>query len=451
MTRYSLKHLDKPRDTDQNASAGYAPVRTVPKVSRGPAFLKIEQSDRRRANVQTVKSIHLLTVASTVVACVIAILGAQSAQAQTYKVLYSFKGSPDGANPSYGAGVVIRDSGGNLYGTTEYGGAYNQGTVFKLSKTGNETVLYSFKGGVDGAYPSGGLIRDSGWNLYGTTSAGGGARGGTVFKVNRQGQEIVLYTFCSQPSCTDGANPAAGVMRDSQGNLYGTTVSGGAYNSGTVFKLDASGVETVLYSFKGEPDGAFPYWGVIRDTQGNFRGTTSYGGINGVNCSGFAPGCGTVFKLSNTGQETVLYSFKGGLDGGTPNGGVVKDAAGNLYGTAYYGGMCFACGVVFELSKNGKETLLHNFDGVDGADPIGSLISDTAGNFYGTTYGDQGVGYGTIFKVSKTGATVVLYTFMGGTDGAHPTGGLIDALGNLYGTTRYGGASGNGVVFEVFQ
>jgi uncharacterized repeat protein (TIGR03803 family) len=400
------------------------------------------------------RSKRLCMAARVVAGCVMAVFAAQSAQAQTYKVLYSFKGSPDGANPSYGAGVMIRDSRGNLYGTTYVGGVSNVGTVFRLSKTGNETVLYSFTEGADGAYPSGGMIRDAKGNLYGTTLEGGTSRQGTVFKVNKRGKETVLYSFCSQSSCTDGANPAAGVMWDSKGNLYGTTVSGGAYNFGTVFQLDASGAETVLYSFKGEPDGAYPYWGVIRDTQGNFYGTTSYGGINGVDCSGAEAGCGTVFKLSKTGRETVLYSFRGLSDGGTPNGGVIGDAKGNLYGTTYYGGTCFACGVVFELSKNGKETVLHSFDGKDGADPIGDLIpADTPDSFYGTTYGDQGVGHGTIFKVRKTGKVTVLHSFKGGLDGDHPTGGVIVALGNLYGTTRYGGdpKCDCGVVFEVFQ
>src|SRR5271157_830687 len=243
-----------------------------------------------------------------------AVLAPGSAQAQTYteSVLHSFPGSPDGANPYAG---LVRDAQGNLYGTTVNGGAQAKGTVFKVDATGNETVLYSFTGaGGDGASPTGLLVRDAQGNLYGTTVFGGASGKGTVFKVDATGNETVLYSVTGAGG--DGANPEAGVVQDAQGNLYGTTAYGGAgncsngsfYGCGAVFKVDTTGNETVLYSFTGTGgDGAEPA-GLVRDGQGNLYGTTSAGGD--LACRAPA-GCGTVFKVDTTGNETVLYSFTG--------------------------------------------------------------------------------------------------------------------------------------------
>ena len=264
-------------------------------------------------------------------------------------LLYSFcnqSGCSDGANPS---GGVIRDASRNLYGTTTSGGAYGYGTVFSVSSTGTETVLYSFAGGADGANPFSGLIRDSAGNLYGTTVNGGPSNDGVVFKIDTRGSRTLLYSFCNQSGCSDGANPSGGVIRDASRNLYGTTTSGGAYGYGTVFSVSSTGTETVLYSFAGGVNGANPSRGVIRDAEGNFYGTTTYGGTGNIDCSGSGPKCGTVFELSSAGKETVLYSFNGGLDGGTPNGGLIRDARGNLYGTTSHGG-AFGHGTVFKLT-----------------------------------------------------------------------------------------------------
>ncbi|HEV2176300.1 MAG TPA: choice-of-anchor tandem repeat GloVer-containing protein [Terriglobia bacterium] len=358
-----------------------------------------------------------------------------SAHAQAYKVLYSFKSGTDGNIPQAG---LVRDPAGNLYGTTSAGGASNSGTVFKLSKTGAETLLHSFAGGVngDGALPLAGLVRDSAGNLYGTTYSGGSASNfGTVYKVDSAGVESVLYTFAGG---TFGANPESVLVRDAAGNLYGTTFNGGAANAGTVFKVDSTGAETVLYSFTGSPDGANPAAGLIPDASGNFYGTTAFGG---------ASQRGTVFKVDATGAETVLYSFA--ADGAFPFAGLIRDAAGNLYGTTSQGGVD-NLGTVFKVNSAGAESLLHAFNGSNnGAYPYAALIRDGAGNLYGTTErGGLGDG-GTVFKLDKTGAETVIHGF-GGAAGRAPLAGLILSPASiLYGTTMSGGTSNNGVVFEL--
>jgi uncharacterized repeat protein (TIGR03803 family) len=254
----------------------------------------------------------------------------------TFTVLYSFNGGTDGAQPHAG---LVRDAAGNLYGTTiRGGGGSNLGTVFKLDTTGAETVLYSFTGFPDGAKPRAGLVLDAAGNLYGTTYHGGASDLGTVFRLDTTGAETVLHSFSGR----DGQNPYAGLVRDAAGNFYGTTQNGGGdFAAGTVFKLDTTGKETVLHSFTGGSDGANPYAGLIRDAAGNFYATTFTGG---------AYGFGTVFKLDATGNETVLYSFTGGADGGHSRAGLIRDAAGNLYGTTGLGG-AFSLGTVFKLSR----------------------------------------------------------------------------------------------------
>ena len=268
-------------------------------------------------------------------------------------VLYNFTGGADGGGPSAG---VVRDTDGNLYGTTAYGGDLSAcgghacGVVFKLDPTGHETVLYSFTGG-DGQTPLADLVRDKNGNLYGTTRDGGAFGYGVVFKVDPTGNETVLYSFTGG---ADGAHPWAGVVRDENGNLYGTAGGGGAFGHGVVFEVDPTGKETVLYSFTGGTDGGFPYGGLVRDKQGNLYGTTAYGGDQMDPCDGL---CGVVFKLDPTGKETVLYSFHGGADGADPMAGLFRDKNGNLYGTASSGGdfsgycgIFGSCGVVFKIT-----------------------------------------------------------------------------------------------------
>jgi len=320
----------------------------------------------------------------------------RSAHAVTYEdtPLYSFctqTNCADGSNPFAG---VISDAKGNLYGTTSGGGVYGHGVVFKVNPVGKETVLYSFTGGADGADPYAGVISDGKGNLYGTTFLGGPSGAGVVFTVSPEGKETVIYSFCRQANCADGKQPPSGVISDANGNLYGTTWGGGASNEGVVFKVSPKGEETVLYSFTGGADGANPYAGVISDAKGNLYGTTSGGG---------ASSSGVVFEVSPKGEETVLYSFctqTNCADGAHPQaGGLIFDAKGNLYGTTAGGG-AWSSGVVFKVSPKGQETVLYSFtDGIDGAGPLGGVIFDAKGNFYGTTSGSYS-GYGVVFKLT---------------------------------------------------
>jgi uncharacterized repeat protein (TIGR03803 family) len=359
-------------------------------------------------------------------------------------VLYSFP--QVSARPSYG---VIGDSDGNLYGTAEYGGTGGQGVVYKVDATGQYTVLYSFTGEADGGTPSSGVIRDSGGDLYGTTSLGGQANAGVVYKLDPAGQETVLYSFTGG---TDGANPQAGVILDPAGNLYGTTFAGGAAGKGVVFKVNAAGDDTVLYSFTGGTDGASPVAGVIRDSAGNLYGTTVSGGLSGA-C---VYGCGVVYKLDAAGNQIVLHTFgETDTDGIEPYAGVVRDSAGNLYGTTYYGGPAYPYpGVVYKLNAAGEETILYTFTGgADGGNPFAGVTLDSAGNLYGTTTAG-GIatvgGLGVVYELDTTGHETVLYSFLGGAGGSNPYAGVIrDSAGNLYGTAIYGGSQSEGVLFKL--
>jgi uncharacterized repeat protein (TIGR03803 family) len=395
----------------------------------------------------------------------------QSARAQTaftYEVLYTFAGQADGGVPA--AGLAL-DGAGNLYGTTEYRGTYDWGVVFKLNSAQQESVLHSFTGGADGATPRAGLVLDSAGNLYGTALQGGTACGpfscGVVFKLDTAGNETVLHAFTG----TDGGNPEAGLLRDSAGNLYGTTsafgtTAAGGPGYGTVFKLDATtDTESVLYTFTGGADGAQPMAGLVSDSAGNLYGTTQNGGDFSACINN---GCGVVFKLDPTGKETVLYTFTGGADGRYPSGDLIQDSAGNFYGVTWAGGAsCISsgegCGVVFKLDPTtGKETVLYTFTGgADGAAPGARLFMDDAGILYGTTplgpvSGGCGPGCGVVFRLDPTtGEENVLYAFTGGADGGEPVAGLIrDSAGNFYGTASTAGISGNcgigcGVVFKL--
>lgn len=290
-----------------------------------------------------------------------------------------------------------------------------------------ESVLHSFAGGADGRIPEAGLVRDKSGNLYGTTYRGGTYDDGTVFKVAPDGTETVLHSFG-----LDGYGPLAPLILDGKGNLYGTTFYGGTSGAGVVFKVTPTGTETTLYSFSGGADGGYPLGGVVRGLNGKLYGTTRQGG---------AFGNGTVFGVTLSGKETVIYSFTGGADGSLPQAGLVRDAQGNLYGTTRQGG-AFNYGTVFEVTPSGTMTVLHSFaGGDDGQYSYASLVRDANGNLYGTTYEGGGItndcpnGCGTIFEVTPAGTETVLHRF-GYTDG-FPLYGLIrDGKGNLYGVTR---------------
>jgi uncharacterized repeat protein (TIGR03803 family) len=316
--------------------------------------------------------------------------------------LHTFAG-PDGAAPN---GALYRDSGGNLYGTTVAGGDPGYGAAFKIDSAGNESVLHSFTG-PDGANPSGALVPDGAGNFYGATAGGGASGFGVVFKMDAGGNVTVLYNFAGNP--TDGAGPLGTLVLDHAGNLYGTTQGGGSSFNGVVFKLDAAGNETLLHDFTGGADGGQPWAGLIRDTKGNLYGTAEVGGTG---CGSY--GCGLVFMLSPGGEETVLLRFHGyPTDGQDPFGALVQDASGNVYGTTFSGGtelrcrpIPAPCGTIFKLSGTGEETLLHNFAPHSGIYPYAGLIPDPAGNLYGVASegGDTsrcgGAGCGVVFKLS---------------------------------------------------
>jgi uncharacterized repeat protein (TIGR03803 family) len=381
-------------------------------------------------------------------------------QGFSYKVLYTFTGGTDGGYPY---SDLIEDGQGNLYGTTNLGGdsTCNCGTVFKLDLSGNLTTLHPFTGSPDGSFPLAGVTGDGNGNLYGTTGGGGQSIFGTVFTINQDLQESILLSFLDSPPA-DGNGPYyGGLFRDTDGSLYGTTSAGGDLSKcnnggcGEIFKLDPSDQLTVLYKFQGT-DGSFPVGRLVRDTNGNFYGTTYQGG---------AFGSGAVYTLDPSGNETVLYSFTGGTDGSNPYDGVILDAAGNLYGTAGHGGIsgCYGpgCGVVFKIDPHGNESTLYSFTGgPDGGWPYGALILDPQGNLYGTTNtGGNETQWGVVFKLNPAGTETVLYTFNGEADGGGPfaTGMVRDHNGSLYGMTQNGGdlscpsggGLGCGVIFKI--
>ena len=375
--------------------------------------------------------------AVTMTALFVSLVGAgQPAHAQTFTVLHNFAGSggADGAGSYAG---LIKDSQGNLYGTTQNGGSNGSGVVFKIDSKGNESVLYNFSGS-DGADPAAGLILDSANNLYGTTSFGGLSGAGTVFKLTPGGLESVLLSM----SGNVGTYPFAGLTKDSQGDLYGTTSSDGtnSCSCGTVFKLDSSGNAAAFHNFSGT-DGEFPLAGLVMDSQRNFYGTTPNGGTSGA---------GTIFKLDPSGNATVLHSFVPSTDGGFPESGLIMDSAGNLYGTTAYRGGSANAGTVFKLDSSGNFTVLHVFSGNDGLNPLAGLVRDPSGNLYGTTAYGGSNGAGTVFKIDPSGTESVIHNFNPSTDGGYPYAGLMmDASGNLYGTTAGGGPNFDGTVFEI--
>ncbi|HXC09678.1 MAG TPA: choice-of-anchor tandem repeat GloVer-containing protein, partial [Steroidobacteraceae bacterium] len=314
------------------------------------------------------------------------------------------------------------------------GGTSNGGTIYEISPSGTETLVYSFA-----SMPWAGLTQGSDGNFYGTTASGGTSGRGTVFTLTPSGTETVLYSFPAGSS-----EPYCGLIQGSDGNFYGTTGANGTSDGGTVFEITPSGVKTVLHVFpKTGSDGEIPYAGVIQGSDGNLYGTTYFGGSSGF---------GTVFKVTPGGTETVLYSFAGGSDGEHPYAGVIQGSDGNFYGTTYQGG-AGGYGTVFKITPSGTETVLHSFAGgsSDGANPEAGLTQGTDGNFYGNTYLGGASNLGTVFEITPSGTETVLHSFAGGSsDGANPTANLLQSSdGNLYGSTGAGGTSGYGTFFKV--
>jgi uncharacterized repeat protein (TIGR03803 family) len=400
------------------------------------------------------------------------------AAAQSEATLYTFCTLPNCADGLYPDSNLVLDAHGNLYGETVLGGANGTGTAFELTASVTEIVLHNFSGGLY-AKPGGGLILDAKGNLYGTNSSfyhhQPGPYSGTVFELRGKKKFLKrLYRF-AEADPANGEEPSSGLIMDAQGNLYGTTFEGGALSCndgegcGAVFEITATGTEKVLYGFAGGVDGDRPYGGLIMDTQGNLYGTTIYGGSSS-GCQYYGSNCGTVFKLTPDGTETVLHSFAGGADGEIPDAGLVMDSQGNLYGTTTLGGgnpscpFAYGCGTVFKLTPEGVETVIYSFaGGMDGEEPSTTLVLDAEGNLYGMTYIGGGYGCygnegcGTVFKLTPSGAETVLHRFAGPpTDGAFPQSALVfDAWGNLYGTTNEGGPGcggyGCGTLFRVTQ
>jgi len=401
------------------------------------------------------KFLGAASAALMIVIAVTLVLAPAARAASKYEVLHAFHGK-DGFQP---AGGLIFDAASNLYGTTNFGGGHDLGTVFKLTPNTDgswtESVLHSFNGS-DGEIPDARLIFDAAGNLYGTTSKGGTSSDGTVFKLtpNADGSwtESVLHSF----SGGDGDEPSAALIFDAAGNLYGTTTAGGGVDgNGTVFKLtpnaDGSWTESVLYSFSSfrKGDGDQPSSGLIFDAAGNLYGTTFGGG---------AYGPGAVFRLTpkahGSWTETVVYSFNGSA-GEYPYGGLIFDAAGNLFGTTEYGG-AYDLGTVFKLTPNADgswtESVLHSFNGSAGRGPVG-VVFDAAGNLYGTTFEGGFHMSGTAFKLTPNADgswTESLIHKFKGRPAEDPVSGLIlDSAGTLYGTTANCSSGCRGVVYQI--
>jgi uncharacterized repeat protein (TIGR03803 family) len=360
-----------------------------------------------------------------------AVVGSQSAQAQTFTTLHNFADGADGGKSTAG---VIEDKSGKLYGTTLHGG-FGYGVVFEVNTAGTETVLYTFTGGADGSVPNP-VLRDSKGNLYGTTFWGGAyCYCGVVFKLDTAGNETVLHSFGNS---SDGAYPLQGLVMDKAGSLYGTNL-GAPPDYGQIFKLDSADNYTILHHFVGgASDGAYPDYGhLTMDKAGNLYGLASAGGMTGK---------GVLYELSKKGTFTILHSFAGGKsDGCTPVGTVAMDKAENFYGTTNGCGS-HNYGTVWRVSRSGKETILHSFSGRDGCKPYGGVAWDSKGNLYG---GTAGCGtYGTVYELSAKGKLIVLHRFSG-SDGASPLGEILrGAEGTLFGTTVGGGTYGYGTVWK---
>ena len=410
---------------------------------------------------QQAQRLRLRTAAATLaIGFALIVIATQAAKAQTFTVLHNFTDGGDEGYPS--AGLTIDRAGNLYGTTNSGGGSSGKVFKLTRSSFGwRLSPLYSFTGNDDGAFPAARVIFGPDRALFGTTySGGGGCSCGIVFNLRPSARapssalvpwtETVLYRFEDYP---DGSNPSYGdLVFDRNGNLYGTTVFGGSGASGTVYQLTPSHdgwTESVIYSFTGGSDGGNPYAGVVFDKAGNLYGTTLQGG---------AYYNGAVFQLTPSGSgwtENILYSFQNGSDGAYPQGGLILDASGNFYGTTASGGQNRA-GTVFKLTRSdGSWTFvpLYSFTGDYGSGPVANLIMDQAGNLYGMTYGDRGPDYGTVFKLTPGGGSwteIVLHRFANGDDGGSPYGSLVfDTDGNLYGTTSYGGAYDAGVVFEI--
>lgn len=400
----------------------------------------------------------MTTCSATVVVLLLVIPLHTWAQAPA-RVLHPFGGRPDCGALAHAP--LLAGAGGHLFGSTDVGGSNGLGCIFELSPspTGwQESVLHSFTG-LDGNGPMGALVSDAAGDLYGTTVDGGAYDGGVAFELSPAGDgswtETVLYNFGNGD---DAANPECNFIFDRQGNLYGTTVGGGPHNTGTVFKLAPSQggwVESILYGFQdgiNGPGGAFPAGGLMMDRAGRFYGVTSSGGEYGS---------GSAYELvpeNGTYKEQVIYSF--GAAGVAPNSGLTMDSNGNLFGTTSFGGNSFG-GTVYKLTEDASgvwsEQTLRSMEAQDGVSPNGPVVFDKAGNLYATAFTGGSNDMGSVFMLSpiKNGPWIETmlhrfnFKFPDGEDGEHPEAAVLVVNGRVFGTTTLGGIYDSGIVFEI--
>jgi uncharacterized repeat protein (TIGR03803 family) len=351
-------------------------------------------------------------------------------------VLTNFSPANSGGFAPYGS--LLQAWSTVLYGVTAFGGASGKGTIFSIQPDGTFGVLYSFAGGTDGAIPYGGLIQGADGSLYGATTAGGVNGTGVVFRINTSGVETVLYAFGTG---SDAQQPYGSLLQGSDGNFYGTSLAGGANGQGTVFRITPSGTETVLHSFGSGTDGIAPRGALIQGTDGNLYGVTSQGGENGH---------GILFRMTLQGVETVLYSFANGTDAANPQGSLIQASDGNFYGLSAHGGQ-YGAGALFKLTAGGTESVLVSFGASgDGANPYGDPLQASDGDLYVLTLNGGANSAGALVRVTLAGTESVLYSFGGSGDGASPYGSLIETSdGTLWGATSAGGSSGTGTLFSI--
>jgi uncharacterized repeat protein (TIGR03803 family) len=361
------------------------------------------------------------------------------------------------AAPAYAAGFSTLASGlsNNLeisavfgttaYGTTQYGGAAGGGTLFSVTSAGKLSTLHSFVPKTEGSVPNDMLAVDSAGNLYGTTQQGGKFGGGTIYQFTAGHTMKVMHAF--DAAAGDGSGPLQGLVRDRAGTLYGAASGGAIGTNGSVFEVLPSGVYQTRYEFKSGGDGHCPFSGVAVDAKGNVFGTVVGNGFGGD------PN-GAVWKLSPTNRLTPLYVFKDGEDGEYPDQSPIVDTTGNVYGTIITKNGGEYAGAVWKIDAAGKFSLLHKFTGMaDGFGPNGPLLMNTDGNLYGTTASGGGTaakpGYGTVFRLTPNGQFTVIHTFTG-KDGSNPTGTLAhDSKGAIYGATSGNNGSIGGTVFKI--
>src|SRR6185436_14194992 len=356
------------------------------------------------------------------------VVGSAPQASVDFEVIHNFNYA-DGYAPT---APLIKGSDGNFYGTTDSGGQYGYGSVFKMNPSGAVTTLHSFDYTNDGAYPFAGLVQGSDGNFYGVTSYAGPGNYGTVFKVDAAGTLTTLHMF----SANDGAQPFGTLVQGADGSFYGTANWGGPSGYGEIFKVDGAGAFAIVHAFA-YGEGTYPLAGLTLSRDGYFYGTNQWGGA----------GYGTVYRADATGNLTVLHAFNY-ADGGRVWAGVTEGTDGFLYGTTYYGGSGGA-GTVYKLDQTGASfATLHSFAGGDGGYPYGGVIQGPDGGLYGaTSYGAPY--YGTLFRVDATGAFTLLYPFDYYTGGAYPAATLYrDSDGRLYGTTQVGGSAGDGTAFR---